>query len=186
MNAFEAKTAVLEYWRFKEQCPMVALEASCTLRAFKNGGAADVLAVSKKRLLIETEIKITLFDLRRDSQKPKHLYFRQGLQLSFGSSVLPSMAAYPTSLFYFAVPFDLWKEANLICEDLFPYAGILAIDQYSEANGDCYVHSQVRQPRRLSVTKLTGLQLMRMAREQSATLCRLAKQAHRHGEKIVE
>ena len=177
MNALQLKMATLEYWRFKEQCPMVALEASCTLRAFKDGGAADVLAVTKTRLLIETEVKLTLSDLRRDSEKPKHIYFKQGLQLSLGSSALPSPSIYPTSLFYFAIPFELRGEAIQICEHLYPYAGVLLVDRYGEAMGDCCVHSQWRRPQRLSTTKLTGLQLMRMAREQSATLCRLARQA---------
>lgn len=45
LTADSIKAAVAAYWRYTRQCPLVALEASCLLEPFNDGGQADVLAV---------------------------------------------------------------------------------------------------------------------------------------------
>ena len=159
VKADSIKAAVASYWRYTRQCPLVALEASSMLKAWRDGGQADVLAVTKDRHLIEVEVKLTISDFRRDRQKMKHRNFRDGL------------VKYPTRLFYFAVPKELANKVSLLCDQLYPYAGVIGCDGGDETAVDFY-----REPKPLWGGKLEFKQIVRMAREQSATLCRLAQE----------
>ena len=152
------KASVAAYWRYTRQCPLVALEANCQLESFSDGGQADVLVVTKERYLLEVEVKMTLDDFRRDREKLKHRSFRDGL------------VSYPTRLFYFAVPKELANKVTLACDQLYPYAGVIGCDGTGQDNIDFY-----RQPKALWGKKLTFPQILHMVREQSATVCRLAR-----------
>lgn len=156
LTANEIKAKVARYWRYERQCPMVAVEASCRLDAWNDGGQADVLAVTKDRYLIETEVKMSLADMRKDKNKPKHRSFRA------------ADGIYPTHNFYFAVPYKLGAKACWVRNQLFPYAGILVFDEGSSGPVSIPYHATV-----LSTKKLGLLQLTRMAREMSASICRL-------------
>jgi len=136
----------------------VALEANSRLEAFNDGGQADVLAVDKNRMLTEVEIKLSLADLKRDRHKLKHRSYRDNL------------VKYPTHLFYFAVPIALANKVKLICDQLYPYAGVLGCNGQGQFDVTVY-----REGRCLSSHRLTFPQILRMVREQSATLCRLAE-----------
>ncbi|GAJ19736.1 unnamed protein product, partial [marine sediment metagenome] len=92
MNSEQVKAIIASYWRYVRQCPVIALEVSHNLSAYADEERADVLAVDKDRFLIETEVKLTLADLRRDAKKLKHRDFRE--------KQLRCVARY----FYFAVP----------------------------------------------------------------------------------
>lgn len=152
------KASVAAYYRYQRQFPLVALEANSRLEAFNDGGQADILAVDKSRLLIEIEVKLTLADLKRDRHKLKHRNYRDNL------------VHYPTRLFYFAVPRALANQAKLICDQLYPYAGILGCDGKGQFDVEVY-----REGKALFGQRLTFPQLLRMVREQSATVCRLAE-----------
>lgn len=152
------KASVASYYRYGRQFPLVALEANSRLEAFNDGGQADVLAVDKTRLLIEVEVKLNLADLIRDRQKLKHRNYRDNLM------------NYPTHLFYFAVPKSIANQAVLICGQLYPYAGVLGCD--GQGRFDVVVY---REGKALFGKPLMFPQLLRMAREQSATICRLAE-----------
>ena len=158
INANAIKAAVVSYWRYSRQCPIIALEASARLQAFNDGGQADVLAVNNDRLLIETEVKLDMGDFRRDREKPKH------------SRLRANDGSYPTSYFYLAVPREIANRVCLVCDQIYPYAGVLGVDGLSEQNAYMY-----REAKRLKGGKLTLLQTTRMAKAQSATLCRLAR-----------
>ena len=158
MDVNKLKAIIAAYWRYKIQCPLVALEANCRLDSFNDGGQADVLAVNKNGFLIETEIKLNIPDFRRDINKTKHRDFSRNSRV------------YPTKYFYFAVPKAIGNEVSYLCADIYPYAGVLASD------GDDYFGVEVyRQPKLLMGRKLSALQLGRMMKEQSATICRLAE-----------
>ncbi len=156
LDAEKMKAIVAHYWRYDRQCPFVALEASCSLEAFNDGGQADVLVVTERRLVIETEIKLNLADLRRDKHKAKHRLLRSNDR------------RLPTHHFYFALPYAIANQACLICGNLYPYAGVLGI------NGSTVV--VYREARFLARPKASLHQLRNIAREQSATVCRLAQQ----------
>ena len=157
MNSEQLKATIASYWRYVKQCPVVALEVSSTLSSYSDGERADILAVDKGRFLIETEIKVSLGDLRKDRKKRKHRAFRD------------NSTGCVTHHFYFAVPRDIANDTKLICDDLFPYAGILASDGGNELGVMVY-----RNPKPLSGKRLSFPQALRIAYGQSATVCRLA------------
>ena len=103
MTADNIKAVIASYWRYIRQCPVIALEVSYNLSSYASEERADVLAVDKNRFLIETEVKVTLADLKRDVKKTKHRGFREGLSRCVARH------------FYFAVPEDIANEASLIC-----------------------------------------------------------------------
>ncbi len=156
ITADSIKAVIASYWRYVRQCPVIALEVNSALSSYSDGERADVLAVNKNRYLIETEVKITLADLRRDAEKVKHRDFR-----GFGC-----IARY----FYFAVPRDIANDAKLICDRLYPYAGILGTNGLDEYGVEIY-----REAKPLGGKRLTYPQVLRIIFSQSSTVCRLAK-----------
>lgn len=167
MNSDTIKACVAAYWRYQRQCPFVAFESSSRLD-WGYAEQADILAVNKERYLIETEVKVSMSDLRKDKDKPRHRFFRDG-----GGS-------YPTAYFYFAVPKELANQVTLLCDNLYPYAGVLGCPNSTEELAvEIY-----RNPKRLKGTKLSFKDILYMTRAQSATLCRLAKKVVEQGRVI--
>lgn len=68
MDSTTAKVALLQYCRFSRQYHYVATEVSIA------EGLADVLASDGKNL-IEYEIKVSMSDLLKDRDKPKHVVY---------------------------------------------------------------------------------------------------------------
>lgn len=157
MNSEQLKATMASYWRYEKQCPVVALEVNSTLTTLAKDERADILAITQRQMLIETEIKISLADLRKDIKKRKHRDYHYN----------PPQGV--THYFYFAVPLAIANETKLICDDLYPYAGILGSDGGNELGVRVY-----RNPKPLSKKKLTFLQITRLVFGQSATVCRLA------------
>lgn len=155
MTSTQLKAIFASYWRYVRQCPVVALEARCNLTSW-GGEFADILAIDQKRMVIETEVKISLSDLKHDREKRKHYFF------------LNDSGTRPTNYFYFAVPKDIANAARLICDDFYPYAGLLATD-----SNEWEVHSY-KDAKRLKGQKLSTPQILRIVYEQSGTVCRLA------------
>lgn len=158
MTSDQIKAVIASYWRYIRQCPVIALEVNSNLSSYSEEEMADVLAVDKNRFLIETEVKVTLADLKRDARKAKHRDFRDGR--------LRCVAHY----FYFAVPMGMANEARLVCDDLFPYAGVLSTNGLDEYGVEIY-----RNPKPLAGKRLTYSQALRLVFNQSSTVCRLAK-----------
>lgn len=156
MTADQIKAVIASYWRYVRQCPVIALEVSANLSSYPGDEMADVLAVNKNRFLIETEVKITLADLRRDVKKLKHRHFQDNR----------GVARY----FYFAVPREIANDAKTICDDFYPYAGILGANGSDEFGVEVY-----REGKPLAGKKLSYPQVLRIIFSQSSTVCRLAK-----------
>lgn len=154
MIADQIKAVIASYWRYVRQCPVIALEVNSNLSSY-SGEMADVLAVDKNRFLIETEVKVSLADLRRDAKKKKHRDFRDN--------------RCATRHFYFAVPRDIANDAKLICDDLYPYAGVLGTNGLDEYGVEIY-----RNARPLAGKRLRYGQVLRIIFSQSSTVCRLA------------
>ncbi len=181
MDSGEIKRLVAHYLRYDLQCPILALEVASGLdTSFNDGGSADLLAMNQKRYLIEVEVKISIADFKADRKKGKHEYFRNlcelpynNQQVRFGEILTIEPRSYPTHHFYFAVPYDLANETKLLCEEMYPYAGLLTNEE--GYYGNIMVR---RQPKVLSREKLTLLQATRLAKGQSATLVRLLDEVH--------
>jgi len=154
-NSDTIKAAVASYWRYTRQCPLVAFE--CSARLFFGGELADVLVVTEDRLLTVIEVKISLGDFRSDKNKSCHRYFND------------DRGFIPATHFYFAVPKELANKVAYLCDDLYPYAGVIGCNGISQFDVEVY-----RKPRNLKGGILTAEQIKYIERSQSATLCRLA------------
>lgn len=176
MDAFEIKRIIARYLRYDIQCPILGLECSSMLNtSYNDGGAADLIAVDKNRYIIEVEVKISIADMKADRRKEKHEYYRKCMGLPykntrkrFNQIVVIEPHTYPTHKFYFAVPWDIGNEAQLLCEDQYPYAGLLTNEKHHYGNV-----TQRRPATILNKEKSSLLNLTKLAKSQSATIVRL-------------
>lgn len=165
---------------------MLALECPCRLAStYNDGGAADLLAVDNTRQVIEVEIKVSISDLRADRKKEKHEYFRklhgmpykQKKNRYFGDIRLREPLEYPTHLFYYAFPEELINSATPICDDLFPYAGILypsvSVYGYGEHKYERNFVAVKKKAKPLHNGKISLKQITILTKHQSGTLVRL-------------
>lgn len=166
-KAEEIKFLVMCYWRFARQHYLVATE-------YSGYCIADVISVSASgREVCETEVKISVADLKKEKQKPKHIKDAFGNKLFRGQFI---------HKFYFAMPSSMAEldQVRLICDGRFPYAGILSIEPYEDFLKDsrgiygpppvkCVKHAQPLQPE-----ELTKEELMRISRGMSNSFCNLA------------
>lgn len=164
LEAEELKYIVMAYWRFDRQHYLVAPEYE----------GADIISVSANGTVVcETEIKVSIADLKKEKQKPKHV------KDAFGNKLLISRYVHE---FYFAMPAHMAEldRVRLICDGRFPYAGILAVSPYEsflrEPQGiygnvpvSCVKHAKQLQPR-----GLTAAELMSITRRMSSSSCNLA------------
>ena len=172
LNSDILKAAMAAHYRYDEQCPLVALEANCRLEPWA-GELADLLVVTKGRYLVEVEAKCSIADLRADRRKSKHHWHDCGYRGA------PTYKVMPTRFLYFAVPKEIANKAIAVCDQLFPYAGVWGVHAekgaYSNVPGWSFFVESYRRPKVLGGEKLTIEQLIQMAKEQSGTVCRLAK-----------
>lgn len=155
-SADKIKASVAAFYRYGQQCPVIALEVDDW-----NGGRADLLAVNKRRYLIEVEVKTSFSDMLRDRKKNKHHWWLHG---QHGRSYPP------VHQFYFAVSEEMATRAVEIAKEYYPYAGVIS----SDGTGEYGVVIQLP-AKQLLAEKLSIEQCYRMVRGQSATVCRLAR-----------
>ncbi len=171
-EANEVKILIMCYWRFVRQHPIVATEVDSYLDVpWRGGSQADVLSLTPSGLVVETEIKVSLPDLKRDVKKPKHWFWGDGRRPSH----------YSAHYFYFAVPHTLEEKAREVIAQDYPYAGLLvAQDPCSHPQGwtrdyfDPMVRAARPAKRLKEATKLDPDQVLKLAKGMSATVCRLA------------
>lgn len=154
-KADELKVLVMCYWRFRRHCPIVAMKYQW--------GSADVLSVNPRGMIIETEVKITLSDLKRDGKKMKHYDMQRGNLLR-------------RHYFYFAVPQALEEKTKAIIAQDYPYAGLLVVKPI-DPEVDPFYYPPVypaRAARRFGTSpKLTHEQTMQVMKGMATTLCKL-------------
>jgi len=145
-----------------------------------NWGASDVLAVTKGGMVIETEVKVTLQDLKRDKKKPKHSVMaapddKHGAIWPYsGVTRLPRC-----HYFYFAVPSEMETRALQILGQMYPYAGLLVVRPNDFYQWDNYHHivspvSVVRKAHRFTKPKLSEDETMDIIKGLSVTACQMA------------
>lgn len=165
-NAEDIKFLVMCYWRFTRQHCFVASEY--------NYSSADVISVSPKgRIVCETEVKISIGDLKKEAEKSKHFKDAFGIRGFNGKF---------TDYFYLAMPARMTEldKVKLICDGYFPYAGILAVDSYEDYLSDArnvYTNPPVKvvkEPTRVKQYDLSDEKLMEIARGMSNSYCNLA------------
>jgi len=155
-RADELKILAMCYWRFERGCPIVAMEYSY--------GDADVLAVTKDGTVIETEVKISMRDMKRDGAKSKHWAMQRDTNFT--------RAHY----FFFAVPEELKAKALVEIDERFGYAGLLVVKPIEEGvnpryDVPVYVAKEAH-PFGLK-PKLTQKQMMDVVKNMATSLCRM-------------
>lgn len=179
MNADNIKVAVASYYRYKEQSPVVAFEASAYLRNY-GSDMADVLVLRRDFRFIEVEAKISMSDFHRDKEKLKHRFIN--MQDKF----------YLPNYFYFAVPVDLANKVSFECDQLFTYAGVIGVRStvtgYSRNGKDYSLEEDLvtiyRRAKLLHPEALKFVHIASLVKHQSGTLCRLARDLEKAKEKI--
>ena len=161
-NSDTIKAAVASYFRYQRQCPLVAFECNARLKSW-GGELADVVVVNEDKQLLIVEVKISLADFRKDKRKRQHTHF------SKDTGILP------VTYFYFAVPKELANKVAYICDDIYPYAGVLSWSNSEFDVVEVFKHPKTLHPKALYVGQLTEEQINFITRTQTATLCRLAK-----------
>lgn len=155
-KALELKVLAMCYWRFNRGCPIVAME-------YKYGDA-DVLAVTKDGVMIETEVKVSIRDLKRDGAKSKHWDMRRDTPFT--------RAHY----FFFAVPEELKEKALAVIEEKFGYAGLLVVKPIKSSENPSYQVpvSVAREAHQFGLKpKLTQKEIMDVVKHMSNSLCRM-------------
>lgn len=155
-RADELKILAMCYWRFVRGCPIVSIE--------HHYGDSDVLTVTEDGVVIETEVKVSIRDLKRDSAKSKHWAMERDSPFA------------RTHYFFFAVPEDLKEKAQAVIVEKFGYAGLLVVKPIESSenpryNVPVYVAKEAHQfglkP------KLTHEQMMDVVKGMSTSLCRM-------------
>lgn len=164
MNAEEIKTLVMCYWRFARGCTYVACEF--------NYGSADVISATPRgQNIYDTEVKVSIADMKKELSKIKHRFAQKGL---WGQDKYHLWANY----FYFAVPETMQNKALAIIQNYFPYAGLLVVkdyQQYLESNERPYINppiAEVKRPQRFQTFASANPEtLARLAKGMSNSLC---------------
>jgi hypothetical protein len=113
----DMEALLLCYWRFSRGCDIVAVEFDYR--------AADIISYcAAEATVFETEIKISIADMKREARKQKHSFINKELWET------PLKRRWWVNKFYFAVPVKIEKKAIELRDRLFPYAGLLVIDDY--------------------------------------------------------
>lgn len=116
MNSTEAKVSLLSYCRFAKQMHYVSTEVGVT-----GGCLADVLA-SNGTDLIEYEIKTSIQDLVKDSEKPKHIIYDptpivweglKGVKRNLLFEIRPSQQTWRANSKFNVFKIENGKESNL-------------------------------------------------------------------------
>lgn len=169
LTSHDIKAAVASYWRYTRQYRLVAFE----WRGCPGGEMADVVTVDGRGQYIVTEVKVSLADFRRDKFKWTHRRLREkvGLENIPEDSFLAAMPRKISALeaYYFAVPKELANEVAMLCDELYPYAGVLGCNGVHDYQVE--VH---RKPKKFECGALGQEQIDDLIRAQTATLCRLA------------
>ena len=155
-RADELKILTMCYWRFNRGCPIVAIEY--------NWREADVLAVTKDGVVIETEVKLSIRDLKRDGAKLKHWDMKRDTPFT--------RAHY----FFFAVPEVLKEEARAVIDEKFGYAGLLVVKpvESSENPGYDVPVYVAREAHQFGLKpKLNQKEMMDVVKHMSTSLCRM-------------
>lgn len=143
---------------------------------------ADVMAINLSGMIIETEVKTSIADLRRDIGKFKHYRFTHPEK--YTHNYFPEC-----HYFYFATPPELREKALPIINERYPYAGYLVVhdsklESYEQQDISAYSPDVevVKKAVRIKRDKMKKDEFLRLVKAQSGKLCRLMLDATEAGE----
>ncbi len=124
--AEQMKIATLSYWRYERKHMIGGIEIK----------DADVLTVTKKFMLTESEVKVSMADMQREVTTKRYKHMRMNGLLSG----LYSKAHY----FYFVVPAELQEKALEVIQERYHNTGLLVYDA---------VYLDIYNPKNISVVR---------------------------------
>ena len=150
MNTNMLRAAVASYLRYKRQCVLIAYERGT---GYGSGeGKPDVLGVTEGRKLIEVELKTSFADFRNDGKKWKW---------KFGQR--------EDRQFYYAIPYDLIEKIEPEIEN---GIGLMATTgTWIYGMPEIMVVKKAKSYNH----RLSLKEIVKMAKNQSATLCSLSR-----------
>ena len=107
------KLVTLAYWRYDRQHIAGAIECN----------NADVLTISRSLMIAETEVKVSIADMRREIKTKRSKHWTMGTL--FGNGYKHGYINSKVHYFYFVVPKRLEEKALDVVRELYPYAGLL-------------------------------------------------------------
>lgn len=149
VDSLDIRAAVAMWMRYKKRCPLVCFERD--IQEWSHG-MPDVLGVTRSRRVIEVEIKVSMSDFRSDKKKKK-----------WGDHQRPRQ-------FYYAVPPEM---AEKVKEEIAPEHGLMTLSEHLLGGAHIIMVVQKAKPAP-NDRKVTVQELVRMAWNQSGTLCYLA------------
>jgi len=171
MNSDIIKASVASYFRYKIHCPLVCFERA--LHDYSRSGNPDVLCVTKDRRLIETEVKVSLSDLKNDIKKRKWQFVELDKKHDWTN-------VYSPYKFYYAVPEGLldkakevildWRHEDKVCGN----AGTLRISDNINAYKTHEVMVDLACVINKKAPRLSIKAVIKMVQNQTGTLCSLA------------
>ncbi len=165
------KLVTLAYWRYDRHYITGAIECN----------NADVLTLSRNLLVVETEVKVSIADMRREVKTKQGKHWTMGTL--FGNGYKHGYLNSKVHYFYFVVPARLEHKAFDVVKELYPYAGLLVCREgiksiYGYWGEPANVYSVIL-AKRLQRPKLEIKEVLRIAYASSNT-------ALRYGNKLVE
>jgi hypothetical protein len=159
------RAAGAAYLRYDRQCPIISIERGLT--EFHWNDSPDILGVTKKRTLVEIEIKVSLSDFKHNFKK-KSILMREG-----------GHQCRRPHQFFFLVPPDLVEKVQ--ASGLVTREGLLTVDMESRRSAYTKL-KEVKTIKRATVEcgdKLTITQMLRLVKHQSGSVVNLlVNQAH--------
>ena len=158
------KLVTLAYWKYDRQHIMGAIEC----------GGADVKTMTKSLLIAESEVKVSIADMRREFKTKKYKHQNMGEGFNYRLNV---------NYFYFVVPERLKDKALETVKELYPYAGLLVCRKnikniYSYYGEPSNIYS-IKPAKRMQRPKPLIKEIIRMGYATSNT-------ALRYGNKLIE
>ena len=157
--------AVAAWLRYERQCHLVVFDRGDDVVP----GTPDILAVDKKRMAVEVEIKISMSDFKRDAKKQKWLP-HYGKDYYTGQDRRPAF-------FYYAVPSKLVDKVAPMLPD---GVGLLTLEDHVSPHsltGVPAVVSKVAAQRNKTAPRLSWANCYRMISHQTGTLVTLECEA---------
>ncbi len=163
------KLVTLAYWRYGRQHIAGAIECN----------NADVLTISRSLMIAESEIKVSIADMRREVKTKRNKHWRMK-DLFDGNERCSRIAG--VNYFYFVVPKRIEGNALEVVKELYPYAGLLVCQSnikniYGYVGDPSNIYS-VKPAKRLQRPKPDIQEVLRIAYAASNT-------ALRYGNKLL-
>lgn len=192
LDARAVKCAAANWLRYKRQFTVVAIEH----------WDMDICACDENWLIDEYEVKVRLDDLKSDIRKAKHVWYRSlcglpqspahtefdaAVRLSWFNGSQRARPPWVAARFFFVVPGSLLERARSVVSEVYPYAGLVEVEDHSlhkaRPNPLCDVGVR-RKAKQIHLEPLSDRSRSYLIKSMSASLCRTLSRVEELKEKF--